>query len=355
MKKKIDLSVCIITRNQQDKLRKCLMALKPYPVQIVVADTGSLDDSRKTAEEFTPFVYDHEWKDDFAEAKNAVVEKAEGDLILLLDTDEYLETFQYEKLCELAERKPGEAGRIKRRNHYVQDGQEQEYEEWINRIFDRRLFQYQGMIHEQLVRKDIQTPYYTYQAPVCILHDGYDLSPEEYRKKAERNITLLNRALEKTPEDPYLLYQLGKAYFILPDYGKAVREFELAMGYQPDLALEYVEDLMETYGYALLKTQQAGQALSLLEYERFFAGSADFLFLAGLIRMNNTRFEEAVQTFLKASEQKPGRTRGTNSYMSWYNAGVIRECMGKKEEAAAFYRRCGAYEPAVAGLRRLGR
>jgi len=354
MKNNTKMSVCIITRDQQDKLRKCLTALKPYPVQVVVADTGSLDDSRKVAREFTPFVYDLTWKDDFAEAKNAAVEKAEGDLVLVLDTDEYLETFQYEELCRLAEENPGNVGRIERQSKYSQDGQEQEYDEWINRIFDRRLFHYQGMIHEQLVRKE-EAPYNTYLAPVRIWHDGYDLSQTEYRKKAERNITLLCRALEKTPEDPYLLYQLGKSYYILPDYDKAGRQFELAMGYHPDLALEYVEDLIETYGYTLLKTQQTEHAMGLLEYEPVFAKSADFLFLAGMIRMNNTRFEEAVATFLKATGLKPARTRGTNSYMAWYNAGVIRECMGKVSEAAEFYRMCGDYEPARKGLKRIGR
>ena len=59
------ISVRIITRDEADMLRKCLKALEKYNVEIIVADTGSKDDSKRVALEYTDKVYDFEWCDDF--------------------------------------------------------------------------------------------------------------------------------------------------------------------------------------------------------------------------------------------------------------------------------------------------
>ena len=66
----------------------------------------------------------------------------------------------------------------------------------------------------------------------------------------------------------------------------------------------------------------------------------------GLIYMKNARFTEAVREFEKAAGHAECRAQGVNSYRADYNIGVIYECLGKKEEALAYYRKCGGYAPA---------
>ena len=87
------LSVCIITRDQREKLEKCLKAVsKMLPgAEIAVLDTGSRDGSLDTAKLYTDNVGQFNWCDDFSAAKNAAMEKAGNDLVLILDTDEYIE------------------------------------------------------------------------------------------------------------------------------------------------------------------------------------------------------------------------------------------------------------------------
>lgn len=60
------ISVCIITKNEINKLEKCLRALKDYPFEIVVVDTGSDDGTWEMARRYTSKVYSYEWNDDFA-------------------------------------------------------------------------------------------------------------------------------------------------------------------------------------------------------------------------------------------------------------------------------------------------
>lgn len=349
------LSVCIITKNESANLRRCLESLKPYPFEVVVVDTGSTDDTKEMAAQYTSCIYDFVWCDDFAAAKNYAVSKASHDMVMVLDSDEYVSELDAEKLRELiaVRGSQGQVGRIRRHNLLTRDGEQTVNMEWINRIFSKKLFRYEGRIHEQVTAVD-GSDYETYQAPVTILHSGYEGSPEERRRKAERNIRLLLQEFEENPADTYCMYQLGKSYYMAGNYPEAVRYFELALGYDLDPKLEYVIDMVETYGYALLKCGQAETALGLSGVYDAFGETADFKLLMGLIYMNNEMFEEAVQEFERATDCRECRTAGANSYLAWYNAGVIRECLGDARAAAGYYAKCGDYKKAKERLKQLG-
>ena len=115
------LSVCIIVKNEEENLKKCLLALLAFPFEIVVVDTGSADRTVEVAKRYTEQVYDFAWCDDFAAAKNFAIQKASNDLVLVLDSDEYIEPMSEKELnaflC-LTAKNPGKVGRIKRRNFF---------------------------------------------------------------------------------------------------------------------------------------------------------------------------------------------------------------------------------------------
>lgn len=353
----MELSVCIITKNEAGRLEKCLKALSPYPWEVVVVDTGSSDNSMEIAERYGANVRSFAWVDDFAAAKNFAIAQAEHEMVLVLDTDEYLEELDYGKLIQQIEAHPKAVGRILRRNVFAADGEEKETLEYIHRIFSKDLYCYQGRIHEQVIRKDAppdgeaRWDYKTYYTELSILHDGYSGTEEERREKAQRNIRLLLEAQKDSPEDPYLQYQLGKGYYMAGNYEEAAEWFDKALYYDLNPKLEYVIDMVETYGYALLKLNRPQAALMLEGVYNEFGRSADFQFLMGLIYMNNEMFDKAVEEFKKATGHKTARTVGVNSYLAWYNAGVIRECLGDRKTARKYYENCGNYEKAKARLK----
>ena len=88
----MNLSVCIIAKNEEKHIEKCMQCLSDKEVQIVVADTGSTDKTKEIAKKYTEFVYDFKWIDDFGAAKQFAVSKAYNDNILILDCDEYLQS-----------------------------------------------------------------------------------------------------------------------------------------------------------------------------------------------------------------------------------------------------------------------
>lgn len=355
------LSVCIITKDEEKNIGQCLACIKPTGFEIVVVDTGSSDRTKEIAREYTDKVYDFAWCNDFAAARNYAVSKASGDYILTLDCDEFLEASDVEELLQLIKQHPGQVGRIRLKNVFTQSGERRENLEWLNRIFPKEGFYYAGRIHEQITAED-GSLYETYQSPVSVVHTGYDLTAEERQKKTKRNLILLQQELELLEREsaegnnnsaeqiPYILYQLGKSYYMAEDYASACEYFSRGLSYDLNPKLEYVIDMVETYGYALINSEQVDTALFFENIYEEFGNSADFQFLMGLIYMKNARFEDAVREFHKATEHAQCRVVGVNDYMAYYNIGVIYECLGKMEEARKYYEKCGEYEAAVKRL-----
>lgn len=355
------LSVCIIAKNEEKNIERCLQSLKKTGYEIIVVDTGSTDRTREIVGKYTEQIYEFPWTGDFSAARNFAIEKAGGPYIMMMDSDEAMESIDIPALEALLKSHPRQIGRIYIKNVLHQKGVLREQKEWISRVFPKDGFCYQGRIHEQITAIDGGN-YETYQTPVVILHTGYDLTLEEKKQKAHRNMALLQaelEALEKSAEKekgaeekiPYLLYQLGKSSYLAEEYGDACRYFAQGLSCDLNPNLEYVTDMVETYGYALLNSGQAEYALLFENIYDEFSRSADFLFLMGLIYMNNARFEDAIQEFLKAASRKECKMTGVNSFAAYYNIGVICECLGNIESAKTYYEKCGSYEPALTRLK----
>lgn len=377
------ISVCIITKNEQENIERCLKSLMPYEMEIIVVDTGSTDNTKDIVQRYTDKVFDFEWCDDFAAAKNFAIFKATADYVMVLDSDESIESINEDKLKWLISKYPDKVGRIYRRNTFQKTDSQKENREWINRLFNKKSYHYEGRIHEQIVRYDGKQ-YDTFKAPVTIIHTGYDLTEKEKSAKAKRNISLLEKELDrliklfcknnglniceidgielvnyifendsalslilqKDEYLPYILYQLGKGYYMAMDYPKACDCFSCALSFDLNPKLEYVTDAVETYGYALVNADRADEALMFENIYNEFGNTADFQFLMGIIYMNNERFDDAVSEFLKATKHKECRNVGSNSYLAYYNIGVIYECLGDVDKAISYYRRCGNYKQA---------
>ena len=156
---------------------------------------------------------------------------------------------------------------------------------------------------------------------------------------------LLKSELEKK-EDAYILYQLGKSYYMAGDYGEAEKYFERATAYDLDPRLEYVLDMIVSYGYSMVNSGKAKEALAFSNLYDEFSYSADYVFMMGIVCMNNALFEDAVGLFEKAKEYDSCNLCGVNSYLADYNIGVIFECLGHKEEALMYYGKCKGYDKA---------
>ncbi|WBY64304.1 MAG: Glycosyl transferase family 2 [Thermocaproicibacter melissae] len=97
----ITVSVCMIVKNEEAVLARCLDSLKGIGDEIVIADTGSTDRTKEIAARYTDKVYDFPWNEDFAAARNFVLSKAEMEYIYSADADEVLDDENRRKFLEM--------------------------------------------------------------------------------------------------------------------------------------------------------------------------------------------------------------------------------------------------------------
>ena len=218
----------------------------------------------------------------------------------------------------------------------------------IARLFHRKYTAFMGTVHEQLVSKQNRKADFI-PVPLTFRHKGYSTLMIK-KEKAARNISLLEAELQNKGDDPYLLFQLGQSYFGLSDYEHALPFFEKALSMEVNEQETYVQTLVESYGYCLLYLKQYPQALALEGVYAAFSHHADFVFLMGLIYMNNSMFDSAVSEFMKATNIPHYSVEGVNGCKAYYNIGVIYECLGRKADAVKYYSLCGDYPPALKRL-----
>lgn len=342
------LSLCMIVKNEEKNIKSCLPKVSTLVDEIIIVDTGSMDNTKKIASEFTDKIYNFKWCNDFSKARNFSISKASNDWVVVLDADEFMIDFSIDNINKFINNSlnRSKVGRIQRINIMENLDGEKKYIERVNRLFNKRYFQYEGIIHEQVVALDGRT-YETENVDVITEHVGYTKETLNRTDKIKRNINLLDIAIKSNPEDPYLYFQMGKAYYMLKDYKISASYFEKSLTFELDFRLEYVESLVETYGYSLINSGRYSDALVLENCLDIYSKIPDFHFLMGLIYMNNAKFTQAVESFLECTKFSYSKVEGITTYLAYYNIGVIYEVLGFKEKAIEYYTLCGDYEPAA--------
>ena len=93
----ITISLCMIVKNEDQLIERCLNCVKDIVDEIIVIDTGSTDNTKELASKYTAKIYDFEWIDDFSAARNFSFSKATMDYIYTADADEIIDERNREK------------------------------------------------------------------------------------------------------------------------------------------------------------------------------------------------------------------------------------------------------------------
>lgn len=97
------VSLCMIVKNEEKVLGRCLDCIKEIADEIIIVDTGSTDKTKEIAAGYTDKIYDYEWRDDFAAARNDSFSKATMDYCMWLDADDVIRESEQKKIKELKE------------------------------------------------------------------------------------------------------------------------------------------------------------------------------------------------------------------------------------------------------------
>ena len=86
----VSVSLCMIVKNEEDVLARCLDSVSHLVDEIVIVDTGSTDRTKEIAARYTDLIFDFPWRDDFAAARNESFSRASMDYCMWLDADDVL-------------------------------------------------------------------------------------------------------------------------------------------------------------------------------------------------------------------------------------------------------------------------
>jgi glycosyltransferase involved in cell wall biosynthesis len=87
---KAEISLCMIVKNEEHNIGRCLSSVKDLVDEIIIVDTGSSDKTKEIALQYTDKVYDFEWIDDFGAARNFAFSKGTKEYLMWLDADDII-------------------------------------------------------------------------------------------------------------------------------------------------------------------------------------------------------------------------------------------------------------------------
>jgi tetratricopeptide (TPR) repeat protein len=272
------LSLCMIVKDEEEMLPRCLEAVKPAVDEMIVVDTGSTDRTVEIAESFGARVLHHEWNGSFSDARNVSLEAATGDWIIYLDADEVLVAEDAQRLRALTGRVWREAFSLIETNYTgdMEDGTALTHN--AMRVFrNRPEYRFKGRLHEQMA---YALPGYLTErieyTQLRIEHYGYLGVVRDSKDKSRRNLELLEQQVAEGHESAFQSFNLGSEYLALGECATAVGHFENAWRlleddpgrtvypYVPTLANRWVTALREV-GDLDAADARAAESLELFE------------------------------------------------------------------------------------------
>ena len=248
------LSLCMIVKNEAAYLAQCLSSLKPVVDEMIVVDTGSDDQTRSIAAAFGARVYEFDWIDDFAAARNYSLAQANGDWVLVLDADEVIATQDYGRLRAMikAPKSRKVAFSMVTRNYmnrfntdgWVANdgvyGAEEKSTGWVPsqkvRLFpnDFRI-RFEFPVHEIVDHSIAKAGYRIKQASIPIHHYG-KMNRKNAQSKGETYYRIGLKKLEANDDQPKALRELAIQAVELDHFEEAITLWRRLLAQEPSNA-----------------------------------------------------------------------------------------------------------------------
>uniref|UniRef100_A0A832A6S7 Glycosyltransferase n=1 Tax=Desulfacinum infernum TaxID=35837 RepID=A0A832A6S7_9BACT len=226
------LSLCMIVKNEEKNLPRCLESVQGQVDEIVVVDTGSTDGTREVAARYGAKVLTYRWQNDFSAARNVSLDHASGDWVLWLDADEeLLDSSQGVTLRQLAA--------VSDMDGYLMPIQNMKLDGTFTAHYAVRFFRkldgihFEGKAHESVGDWLLRYGGRIERSPVAIRHWGYAITEERLQEKLDRNLELLMAQVEKDPNNSYAHYYVGMSLMAKKNFEGGYRHLKKAQELGP--------------------------------------------------------------------------------------------------------------------------
>jgi len=325
------ISLCMIVKNEEKFLEKCLKSIQNVVEDIIIVDTGSTDRTIEIAEKYNAKIFYFKWIDDFSAARNYSIEQATSDYILVLDADEYLDD-NANLIKEIESSMDYYVVNIK---NYKSTGRV--FTHQAVRLFKKSSgLRYFGKLHEHLNIQDRNLSYAN--ASFIIHHDGYREDVVVEKNKKERNRKIMMMELEQNPTS-YSYYNMGNSYMSNGQYEKAIqmyqKSFELDKNktYRYSLLCNWIECLRILNRYEDAITIAKGAIQSFPFYTDFYFELGRIYEEIGYLRDAEKLFKICLEKGEVSVENVSFTKDGVGNYLSLYHLSKVLLSQGRYSEA----------------------
>ncbi len=284
------LSGALIVRDESRVLSECLASIRDVVDEIVVVDTGSVDDSVEIARRYGARVIHHPWRDDFAQARNAALDAARGEWILYIDADERLSGGDRASVEQLLTGAPEVAFRLLLAPDLVSTPY-LEYRLWRQ---DPRV-RFEGQIHEKVtpaiaaVAESDGRP--ISDCELLLTHVGYE---GDQVHKHLRNLPLLRAELPREPDNLFNRHHLARVLRGLGQDQEAAQVLADAVDVARRRPFDQLGVLVFTDLIRLRRERGEDVAALLAEARTFYPDNKLLWWIEATVRMADGRYLEAL-------------------------------------------------------------
>jgi glycosyltransferase involved in cell wall biosynthesis len=221
----MSITLCMIVKNEADRLPACLAAARDCVDEMIVLDTGSTDNTAAIARDLGAKVYDYAWTNDFSAARNVSLGYGTGDWILVLDADEIMIPAEMAAIAPLLTQPDLLVVNFLRQ----EVGAEQSPYSLVSRLFRRHpsVFftrPYHSLIDDSVIKLRQTEPHWRIldYPKVAMLHDGYHPDSIAALGKFDRAAIAMERFLADHPDDAYDCAKLGSLYVEQGDFDRGI-------------------------------------------------------------------------------------------------------------------------------------
>ena len=358
------LSLCMIVKDEEEMLPRCLAAAAPAVDEIVIVDTGSSDRTIEIAREFGATVIEREWTGSFSEARNVSFDADTGDWLMFLDADEVLVEEDVERLRVLRGKTWREAFYLSEISWTGELGDGTAATHTALRVFRARPeYRFSGNLHEQIAETlPLHIPERVEATDIRIEHFGYLGAVRDAKEKSRRNIELLlaQRDDPAAAAHPFLHFNIGSEYGAVGDAQAALAEYERAWeliehdparrtwGFMPALASRLVRALRICGRHADC-IERGAEGLAR------YPGFTDIVFEQASATLALGDTDGALRLYRRCVElgDAPSRytsTVGMGTFLPTIAIAELHHARGETAEAVALLDACVAEHPGFFGL-----
>ncbi len=344
------LSLCMIVRDSSRTLPACLESIRPWVDEMIIVDTGSVDETPRIVESFGGRLFHFPWCDDFSAARNESLRHARGDWLFWMDSDDTITPDCGRGLRRLADCEvPRHILGFVMQVHCPgtdEDGDPDYDETMVDHVKlfrNRPGLRFDHRIHEQILPAIRAAGGEVAWTDLFVVHSGSDQSPAGQAKKFERDFRILNLELAERPEHPFTLFNLGMTYCHASRFAEAV-EYLMRGIARSGAGEPHLRKAFALLAYALMRLGRHADAMEAIRRGRtLFPRDTELRFREGVLLHELGRLDEARDAYLGALTTRDERhfssvDRALSGFKTRQNLAVLALDMGDLAEAERQWR-----------------